>query len=231
MKGDIFHILNRGVEKRNIFYEESDRLRFTYGLYDFNDVNYSFPYPYRCKIRDSLGRASLGHATSEWASEWVRRERKELVDVLCWVVIPNHCHILAQEKIDRGASVFSKKVFGGHTKYMNEKYKRSGVLFQGRSKIIKIERDQHFFHLPFYIMANLIESIEPKWKERGIKNIEKVITFLENSRWSSFPDLVGKENLPLLVNRGLFYDIFGTNKKKFEKNFISWLKNYKKELN
>lgn len=221
MEGDVFHILNRGIEKRNVFYEESDRLRFTYGLYDFNDINYAFPYPYRCKIRE-LGHASLGHATSIR----LRRERKELVDILCWAVIPNHCHILVREKTNRGASNFSKKVFGGHTKYMNEKYKRSGVLFQGRSKIIRVERDPHFFYLPFYIMANLIESIEPKWKERGIKNIKKVINFLENSRWSSFPDMVGKENLSLLINKDLFYEIFQTNEKKFKKDFIEWLKDY-----
>ena len=77
-------------------------------------------------------------------------------------------------------------------------------------------------------MANLIESIEPKWKENGIKNIEKVISFLENSRWSSFPDIIGKENLPLLINRDLFYEIFQTNEKKFKKDFIEWLKHYKK---
>ena len=101
MKGDVIHILNRGVEKRNVFYEESDRLRFTYGLYDFNDINYAFPYPYRCKTR------GLGCATSKW----LRRERKELVDILCWVVIPNHCHILVREKIDGGVSIFSISLF------------------------------------------------------------------------------------------------------------------------
>jgi len=220
MQGDIFHILNRGVEKKEIFYDEKDRLRFIYGLYDFNDTNYAFPYPYRCRAR------LLGRATSERVSEWIGRERKELVDLLCWVVMPNHSHNLVQEKIDRGVSVFSKKVFGGHTKYMNEKYQRSGVLFQGRSKIIRVERDSHFFYLPFYILANPIKLIEPHWKERGIKNTRKAIDFLENYRWSSFLDIIGKENFPFLINKNLFYEIFQTNKVKFKKDFIEWLNNY-----
>ena len=216
MKGDVFHILNRGVEKRAIFYNEKDRLRFIYGLYDFNDANYAFPYPYRCKTR------SLGHATSEW----IGRERKELVDLLCWVAMPNHSHNLIQEKIDGGGSIFSKKIFGGHTKYINEKYQRSGVLFQGRSKIIKVERDPHFFYLPFYILSNPLKLIEPHWKERGIRNMKKAVDFLENYPWSSFLDVIGKENFPLLVNKDLFYEIFQTSEKKFKKEFFEWLESY-----
>ncbi|MFH1292256.1 MAG: hypothetical protein ABIH87_03590 [bacterium] len=218
MKGDIFHILNRGVEKRKVFYDESDNLRFANGLYDFNNINYASPYPQRCRLRE------VGHRMSNFY-----REKEELVDLLCWSLLPNHSHNLVQEKIDGGASGFSKKIFGGHTKYINEKYNRSGVLFQGRSKIIKVQQDSHFFHLPFYIMANPIDLIEPDWKKRGIHNINKVINFLKNYQWSSFPDLVGKENLPLLINKSLFYDIFGTNEEKFEKNFIEWLKGYGKD--
>ena len=218
MQGDMFHILNRGVEKREIFYNESDYLRFAHGLYDFNDTNYASPYPQRCKSR------GIGHAMSNG----IMRTRKELVDLFCWALLPNHSHNLVQEKIDRGASVFSKKIFGGYTKYINEKHERSGVLFQGRSKIIRIERDPHFLYLPFYIMGNPIELIEPNWKEVGIKDLGKVVSFLEDYRWSSFPDIIGKDNFPLLINKNLFYEIFQTNESKFKKDFIEWLKGYKK---
>jgi len=214
MQGDIFHILNRGVEQKEIFYEENDYLRFAHGLYDFNNTTYALPYPCRCKSR------GIGHAMSN--------DREELVDLLCWALLPNHSHNLVQEKIDNGASVFSKKIFGGYTKYINEKHSRSGVLFQGRSKIIRVEHDPHFIHLPFYIMGNPIKLVEPDWKEAGIKNLEKVMSFLENYRWSSFPDIIGKNNFPLLINKDLFYEIFQTNEKKFKKDFIEWIKSYKK---
>ena len=217
MQGEIIHILNRGIEKREVFNNESDRLRFAHGLYDFNDTNYAFPYPYRRQFH------SLGHAMSKQVQSSSLRTRKELVDLLCWTIMPNHSHNLVQEKIDGGASNFSKKIFGGYTKYINEKNNRSGVLFQGRSKIIKVEKDAHFFYLPFYIMANPINLIEPNWKEGGVKNIKKVMGFLENYRWSSFLDLIGKENFPLLINKNLFYEIFGTNEKKLKKDFVEWL--------
>lgn len=220
MQGDIFHILNRGVEKRKIFYENNDYFRFANNLYDFNNTNCAPSYPQRCRIRRDGQK--VGHRMSDLGN------KKEIVDLLCWALLSNHSHNLVQEKIDRGASVFSKKIFGGYTKYINEKHERSGVLFQGRSKIIRVERDPHFFYLPFYIMANPIDLIEPEWKVRGIKNIKKIINFLENYRWSSFLDIIGKENFPLLVNKDLFYKIFDTDEKKFKEDFVEWLKCYKK---
>ena len=219
MRGDIFHILNRGVEKREVFHKESDYLRFTHGLYDFNDTNYSLPYPQRCKFRE------FGHAMSKnfaMTKNFIQ-PKESIVDLLCWAIMPNHSHNLIQEKIDGGASDFSKKIFGGYTKYINEKHQRTGVLFQGRSKIIKINRDPHFFYLPFYIMANPVKLIEPDWKERGIKNMDKVVDFLENYRWSSFLDIIGKENFSSLINKELFYDIFQTNERQFRKDFFEWL--------
>lgn len=222
MKSEIFHILNRGVEKRKIFYSEKDYLRFAHNLYDFNNRGHAIPYPRRCKTREN-GKQNCGRPTSTIVVD------ERLVDFLCWCFMPNHIHNLVQEQIDGGISNFSKKIFGGYTKYVNEIYNRSGVLFQGKSKKIKVTRDSHFFHLPFYIMANPIELIEHDWKEKGIKNLDKVIDFLENYQWSSFPDLIGKENFPLLTNKELFYELFQTDKGKFKKEFIEWLKSYKKE--
>jgi len=210
MKGDIFHLLNRGVEKRKVFLNEKDFLRFIYNLDDFNDTeNVTLPYLSRRRRREKLD---------------VARPKEELVDNLCWALLPNHPHVLIQEKIDGGISIYSKKTIGGYTKYFNEVYKREGVLFQGRSKIIKVTREPHLFHLPFYIMANPIDLIEPQWREKGIKNLSKVIKFLENYRYSSFLDLIGKENFPSIFNKKLFYQIFDTNEKKFKEGFIEWLK-------
>lgn len=212
MQGDTFHLLNRGVEKKEIFYSEKNYLRFVHNLYDFNDTAYSFPYFQRSKFR------KLGH----------RMSKKQIVDLLCWTLMPNHVHNLVMEKTNGGVSAFSRKIFGGYTKYINEEQERSGVLFQGRSKIIPVRNDPHFMYLPFYIMANPINLIEPNWKEKGIKNLEKVLRYLENYRWSSYPDLIGKEGFPFVINKNLFYEIFQTDKEEFKKAFTEWLRSYEK---
>lgn len=217
MQGDFFHIVNRGVEKRRIFLTKKDSLRFIHNLYDFNDlskaVSYSDRHPNLAVAPQSLRQK--------------RRKRIELVDMLCWCLMHNHPHMLVQEKIDGGTSKLSQKLFGGYTSYFNLKNKRSGVLFQGRSKIILVERDAHFRYLPYYILSNPVKLIEPDWKETGIKNLKKVIAFLENYKYSSFPDLIGKKNFPETVNKKLFYEIYDTNEKKFKNDFIEWLDGFR----
>ena len=46
---ELFHVLNRGVEKRNLFLDDRDRFRFVHDLYEFND---SAPAPEFTRYRD-----------------------------------------------------------------------------------------------------------------------------------------------------------------------------------
>jgi hypothetical protein len=210
MKDDIFHILNRGVEKRKVFITNRDYLRFANNLNGFNTIKNVHSYSKRCQKLD------VGRPTEE-----------ELVDVLCWSLMPNHPHILVQEKDDYGAGKFSRKVFDGYTKYFNKINDRSGVLFQGKSKIIPIQKDVHFLWIPFYIMANPLDMFQSDWRENGIKNPKKAFEFLMNYRWSSLRDLVGENNFPEIVNKKLFYELYDTNEKDFKKEFIKWLNEFK----
>lgn len=216
MKGDIFHILNRGVEKRKIFLDDEDHLRFVYNLLDFNDKNLINQSYYTRRSKFSV--------MSLQKQQQQKLEKEELVNILCFCLMPNHYHILVQEKINGGAGLFSKKLTNGYTLYFNLKNDRSGVLFQGRSKIISIRRDEHFLHLPYYILSNPIKLVESKWKEDGIKNQKKVIQFLDNYKWSSYQDVVRKQNFPLMINKKLFFELFDTDKKQFKNDFIEWLK-------
>lgn len=208
MKGEIFHILNRGVEKRKIFLCEEHYLRFVHNFEDLNDkhpVNFSY---YRRR------KSALGEPT-------IKKER--LVDNLCWCLVSNHFHDLVLEKVDGGVGMFSQKITSGYTQSFNLENNRSGVLFQGGTKIIPVVKDEHFSFLPFYILSNPVKLIEPKWKEIGIKNHKQVIEFLENYRWSSYLDIIGKENFSSVVNKKKFFEIYDTNEKRFKKDFIDWL--------
>jgi hypothetical protein len=37
--GQIYHVLNRGVDKRTIFMDDKDYFRFVHDLFEFNDEN------------------------------------------------------------------------------------------------------------------------------------------------------------------------------------------------
>lgn len=204
------HILNRGVDKRKIFLSEGDYIRFVYNCYDFNNTKNAIESYYRRRKK---------------AMSDVRRPTKdEIVDIISWSLLPNHFHILVQEKVDGGASLFSKKIVGGYTKYFNENNDRNGVLFQGRSKIIRVKRDEHFLYLPFYIMANPVGLIAPNYKTKGIKNFKKAIKFLEDYRYSSLNDFVDEGDFAFMANAEAFFKVFNSNKKQFKKDFREWLK-------
>jgi len=216
MKGDVYHILNRGVEKRKIFLNEKDYFRFTYNLNDFNNKDTTFlSYWNRRKYNDNS------------AIRKPNRDSDKLVDILCWCLMPNHYHILVQEKIDGGVSVFSKKISSSYTQYFNLKNKRSGVLFQGKSKIILVEQDNHFEYLPYYIFSNPIKLIEKDWKEKNIQNLNRVKKFLESYKWFSYLDVIEKDNFSFIINKKLFFKLFGSNKSRFRQNFIEWIFGYR----
>lgn len=210
MKGDIYHITNRGVEKRKVFLGDEYYIRFINNLHDFNDVNITPRSYYERRTYNLV----------------MRKPDDELVDIICVCLMPNHYHVLVQEKVDGGASLFSKKISSGHTQYFNLKNNRSGVLFQGRTKIILVSEDKHFLHLPFYIFLNPVKLIEPQWKEKGIKNSKKAIIFLENYKWSSLNEtILGKDNtFTGVVKNSLFFELFDTNPKRFKKDIFEWLK-------
>ncbi|MBI5045933.1 MAG: hypothetical protein HZC14_02960 [Candidatus Niyogibacteria bacterium] len=206
MEGDIFHILNRGVEKRKIFSDQKDYLRFTHNFQDFNSTD-----------------PVLGPYSDRRAYLAIRKPGKQLVNILCWCLMPNHYHILVQEKIKGGASMFSKKVSSGYTQYFNLRNKRSGILFQGKSKIIPVQKDAHFYHLPYYILANPIKLVEPRWQDNGIQNKNKVIKFLENYKWSSYSELIKNNQSLHITDQNNFLQLFDINAKELIDDFTTWL--------
>lgn len=211
---NINHILNRGVEKRKIFLDNDDYLRFINNLSDFNDKNITL-LSYKNRRKYFLDK-----------TEFLNRPKNPLVNIVCWSLMPNHYHILTIEKIRYGTSLFSRKITIGYTNYFNLKNNRSGVLFQGRSKIINISKNPHFRHLPFYILSNPLKLLQPNWKEKGIHDHKKTFEFLENYKWSSLPDILGKNNFPEIINKELFFDLFDMNAKQFKTEFKKWLIEY-----
>lgn len=203
MKDDIFHILNRGTEKRKIFSDTADYLRFVHGLYKFNN-------------KDSALRFENKNFVN-------LPKQNKIVEILQWNLMPNHYHLLIQEKIDGGVVEFVKRIGNGYTKYFNIKNDRSGYLFQNAAKIIPVIRDRHFLYLPFYIEANPVKLIEPDWKENGVKSPKKVTAFLESYFWSSYRDHIGIYNFPDIINQDLFFEIFDTNPEQYKTDFLEWM--------
>lgn len=138
------------------------------------------------------------------------RRGNRLVQIHAWCLMRNHFHLLLSECIEGGISKFLMKVNVGYAKYFNEKYKRNGTLFQGRSKKILIERESHFMHILNYIHLNPLDyrSGARDWRERRLDNASNALTYLDTYRWSSYRDYCGFKNFPSILTTSVFGDTY-----------------------
>ena len=209
---ELFHTLNRGVDKRSIFLDDRDRFRFIHDLYEFTDEARVLDVGYRSKTKTTL----------DIASPEVRK-RKLLVDIHCFCLMGNHYHLLLSPRVDKGVSKFMKKLNMGYAKYFNQKYKRTGALFEGRFKSVLVNTETHFIHMPYYIHLNPLDFVSPEWRNRIVKNPKIAIEFLEKYRWSSFLDYIGKTNFPSVTARSFLLKFF-KGSENYRTNTLDWIK-------
>ena len=214
---EIYHIYNRGVDKRRVFLSDKDRLRFVHDLYEFNDeaaaLNTGYYYDQGTKHIASI----------------FKKPRKPLVEILSFCEMPNHFHLLVRQVKEWGITAFMRKLGTGYTNYFNQKYQRSGVLFQGKFKAVHVEKESHLVYLPHYIHLNALDIVMPEWRG-GNGNIKVALRFLESYRWSSYLDYIGKKNFPsVIVNSPL--QIYGSPTSIDYQDMIKeWLKEFNLSL-
>ncbi|MFA6973133.1 MAG: transposase [Parcubacteria group bacterium] len=137
--GEYYHIYNRGVEKRDIFLNDFDYLRFLKALNEFNRVD-SIGSIFEQGIRDK--KTTFGHPVSK------------LVEINAYCINPNHYHLILRQLQDKGIEKFMHKVGMGYAKYFNHKYKHSGVVFQGGFQAIHIDSNEYLLYLSVYVNKN-----------------------------------------------------------------------------
>src|SRR3989344_8401903 len=140
VNGQIYHIFNRGSEKRLIFESNRDRFRFLKSLkyYQLADPKPSF----------SKFVLSKKDANND----------KKIIEIFCYCLMPNHFHLLIRQLEDDGISKFMSKFLNSYTKYFNTKHERIGALMQGQFKAVLVESDEQLTHLSRYIHLNPIVS-------------------------------------------------------------------------
>ncbi|MFH1129167.1 MAG: transposase [Patescibacteria group bacterium] len=201
---EIYHILNRSIDKKKIFLNDKDYFRFVHDLFEFNDE-------------------SLASKYSVLEGPNIRKPRKLLVNIHAFCLMPNHYHLLISEIREGGISKFMQKLGAGYVRYFNARYKRKGTIFESRYKSILISNSNHFLNLPYYIHLNPLDLKFPEWRERKIKDYNKATEYLDKYRWSSHMDYSNIKNFPSVTDRKLLLDIFG-GEEKYKQSINRWLK-------
>ncbi len=226
--GEIYHITIRRIGDSLLFQDINDEYRGVFSIYEFNNSNFVEIRRRRDERKQWKNKKQYGNPVAVFAEEPDKRDR--FVDILAFCLMPNHLHLLLRQVQENGISRFMQKLGAGYASYFKERYQlqNKGYFFQGRFRAVHIENDEQLKTVFVYIHTNPIALIEPGWKENGIKNIEKVIEFLENYKWSSYQDYLGKKNFSSVTERIFLLEIMGGEKGC--KDFVdNWVK-YKGEL-
>lgn len=214
VSGQFYHVFNRGVDQRPTYRGFSDYHRFlkTINFYRFSSPQIKLSYFLRQskKIRvDFLNKLTLS--------------KKFLVEIFAFCFMPNHFHFLIQQIANNGLSNFLRLCQNSYTKYFNTKNHRSGALFQGQFKAVRLETEEQFIHLSRYIHLNPYTSYV-------VKSLDQLFSY----PWSSLPeylsiDVKRKVDELNIVDKSIILNQFKSidNYKKFIRNQAK----YQRELN
>lgn len=137
----MYHVYNRGVEKRDLFLDEQDHQLFLYYLLIYT-VSLDKVLPIHPHVP---ARLQIKNLSSE-------------IEVLAYCLMPNHFHLLIKQKRINGVSRLLKQLSNAYTKYFNNKYKRVGGLMQGRYKAVQVKTNEQLLHVSRYIHLNPLVS-------------------------------------------------------------------------
>ena len=218
--GGVYHIINRGVEKRKIFLKNQDYNRFILALEFLNEKE-------NFHLWNLVAPAEQARPDPATLKKRLDNQRKKpqhpVVELLAFTLMPNHFHLIIREIREEGIPLFMQKLCSGYVTYFNKQCNRVGPLFQSRYKSVRIKENIHLATVFTYVHTNPAELIEPGWKDFHVKNLKATMKYLENYKWSSYQDYIGNSTFPTVTSREFFLNFYGS-KKKCRQALEDWIK-------
>lgn len=203
--GEFYHVYNRGIARQPVFLSKRDYERFILTL-----SYYRFLNP-QVKLSRLLQFPEV--VREDYIAE-LKKKGKKTVEIVSFVLLSNHFHLLLKQTSENGISNFLRRAINSWTRYFNTKHARPGALFQGAFKAIHIETEEQLIHLSRYIHLNPLVSFVVKEKD-----------FLSYP-WSSLSDFL-KGNSRLVYSNPVLSQFPSTE--RYEK-FVLDQADYAKEL-
>ena len=207
--GEYYHIFNRGVDKRNVFIDEKDYIRFLKSIIGFNGVK-----PIGSLYEQDFKKKQRNKLSFQLETEFT--DSKKMVSFICYCLNPNHYHYLLGQISDRGIEKFMHRLDLGYTKYFNNRNNRSGSLFEGRFQAVHIKTEGNLLRLSAYINGN--------------PEIHKICK-AENWPWSSYKDYLSRKE-KMICKKGIILNQFENIEeyKELTKTIIKESKEEKDEI-
>jgi putative transposase len=130
---ELYHVYNRGVDKRSLFEHKDELDRFFESMVTLNTVS---PTGHLDRNRNPVSTDL------------------PLVSFIAYGINPNHFHFILEQVSEKGIERFMHKLGVSHAKYFNLKHQRTGALFESRFKAKHIDSNEYLLHLSAYINLN-----------------------------------------------------------------------------
>ena len=81
------------------------------------------------------------------------------INILTYCLMPNHFHLFVQQTTnEQTIAMFLSSLLNSYVKSVNQKYKRSGTLFESKTKSKQIEDEAYFKWVIKYILENPVKA-------------------------------------------------------------------------
>lgn len=173
----IYHIYNRGVEKRDIYLNFAYYSRFISNLE--HCLKYDYPYSL---LKRRLENAQSPNEKQEVLLQLEAKRIESPVEIISLCLMPNHYHLTLKQLVENGVSNFMHRIGTAYTNYFNIRRDRSGRLFESSFKAVMVESDEQLLHLTRY------QHINPR--TLGLKTAKELIDY----PWSSLSMYLGEKH-------------------------------------
>ena len=202
---EFYHLYNRGVDKRIIFYDKEDYDRFRAYLYLLNDTE---------KMR-----VSNLFSKSQMTTIYDTARGDQLVAIGAYCMMPNHFHILATPLVENGISKFMQRLQTAYTMFFNEKRKREGALFQGTFKAKHADSDEYLKYLFAYIHLNPAQLFNKDWQSSSRDEIEHYFSKVEGYEYASIGEYLANKNV---ITEPKYFPRYFTNRGEIKRHLQFW---------
>jgi len=170
--GEVYHILNRSVQKLPIFQGKRE-CNFFLGAME-----------YYLQVEPPV-KLSLYKTNKDKFN--IKKDDNFLVSVIAYCLMPNHFHLILKQLAEEGIKKYIQRSTNSFAHYYSKKYESSGHLFGGNFKAVHVGSDEQLWHLSRYLHLNPVSGYlveNPKdylFSSYGIYLGEKKSNFVDPS--------------------------------------------------
>lgn len=129
--------------------------------------------------------------------DWLREASRQFkVAIHAYVLMSNHLHLLASPSDQEGLSRMMQWIGRHYVPYFNQKYARTGTLWQGRFKATVIDSERYLMMCCRYIELNPVRA--------------GMVTGPGDYPWSSYAHHIGIKSDPIVTDHALYWSLGNT---------------------